>query len=169
MPGSVRKFREDVWSTWLNSCATSMCHGGSDAGRLALATRRPNHDQTVYTNLYILQKYRTNDGLPLLNWENPEQSVLFQMGLPREDSLFPHPNAPIGVAGRDGWKRTFRDVDEKMFRRSVEWVRSMYKPRPDYAIPYVPVKPFEPPPRPEPVPRTPEPAGQGGGGEPQPR
>jgi hypothetical protein len=144
MPGSIRRFREDVWGTWLmNSCATTMCHGGTDAGRLVLATRRPNHDLTVFTNLYILQKYKTKEGRPLIDWENPEQSVLFQMGLPREDSQFPHPNAPVGATGRDGWKRAFRDTDEKMFRRSVEWAASMYRPRPDYGIPYTPIRPFE--------------------------
>ena len=154
MPGAVRKFREDVHTTWLNSCATLMCHGGSDAGRFVLATRRPNHDQTVYTNLYILQKYRTNDGESLIDWENPEKSPLFQLALPREDSLRPHPHAPLGAAGRDGWKPAFRDTSEKMFKESVDWVRSMYKPRPDYKIPYVPVKPFEPPPLTPAVPKV---------------
>jgi len=181
MPGSIRKFRENVQATWLmTSCATTMCHGGSDAGRLVLATRRPNHDQTVYTNLLILQKYQTRDGRPLLDWENPEKSILFQAALPRQDSLFPHPNAPLGAAGRDGWKPAFRDTSERMFLRSADWVRSAYKPRPDYNIPYVPVKPFEPPPAPKPAPATAPanggaadgPAGdprQGREGEPPPR
>ncbi len=167
MPGAIRRFRDDVHATWLmNSCATVMCHGGTDAGRLMLATRRPNHDQTVYTNLLILQQYRTNDGRPLIDWENPEQSVLLQMGLPREDSLFPHPPAPIGAAGRDGFKRVFRNVDEQQFGKAAAWIRSMYKPRPDYQIPYVPAKPFEPPPV-----NSPAPAREGGGGnaEPSPR
>lgn len=174
MPGSIRKFREDVWNTWLNSCATYMCHGGSDAGRLVLATRRPNHDQTVYTNLYILQKYRTRDGESLIDWENPEKSPLFQYGLPREDSLRPHPVAPVGSAGRDGWKPSFRDTRERLFQRSVEWVRSMYKPRPDYKIPYIPAKPFEPPePKAAPAPAPNPSASPGAGGgrmeEPPPR
>lgn len=177
MPGSIRKFRENVHATWLlNSCATTMCHGGNDAGRLVLATRRPNHDQTVYTNYYILQKFRTRDGLPLIDWENPEKSVLFQMALPREDSLSPHPPAPVGEAGRDGWKRAFRDTGDRLFEKSVEWVRSAYRPRPEYTLPYSPAKPFEPPPAQAGVPKTPaaggaggQGGGGGGGGEPQPR
>jgi len=169
MPTSVRAFRESVHATWLlNSCATNMCHGGNDAGRLVLAHRRPNHDQTVYTNLFILQKYRTRDGRPLLDWENPEKSLLLQLALPREDSLFPHPQSPLGGAGRDGWKRVFRDTDDRLFEKSVQWIASVYKPRPEYPFPYVPMKPFEPPPAVKPAAAPaggagPD-AGNGGGG-----
>ncbi|MBX3405177.1 MAG: hypothetical protein KF869_00315 [Phycisphaeraceae bacterium] len=151
MPGSVRKFRDGVQATWLlNSCATITCHGGTDAGRLVLATRRPNAEPTVYTNLLILQRFRTADGKSLIDWEHPERSPLLQLGLPRKDSLFPHPPAPMGVSGREGWKPFFRSTDDRTFERSVEWIRSMYRPRPEYPIEYEPIKPFVAPPPPAP-------------------
>lgn len=147
LPGSVRKYRDGVQATWLlNSCATAACHGGTDAGRFVLATRRPNADPTVFTNLLILQRFKMADGRALIDWEHPERSPLLHMGLPRNDSIHPHPPAPMGSSGRDGWKSIFRSTDDRLFERGVEWIRSMYRPRPEYPIDYEPIKPFSPPP-----------------------
>lgn len=158
LPGSVRKYRDGVQATWLlNSCATAACHGGTDAGRFVLATRRPNADPTVFTNLLILQRFKMTDGRSLIDWEHPERSPLLQMGLPRNDSISPHPPAPMGSSGRDGWKSIFRSTDDRLFERGVEWIRSMYRPRPDYPIDYEPIKPFAPPPPPASAP-SPAPA-----------
>lgn len=176
MPGAVRKFRDGVQATWLlNSCATITCHGGTDAGRFVLATRRPNADPTVYTNLLILQRFRTADGKPLIDWEHPERSPLLQLGLPRKDAQIPHPPAPMGASGRDAWKPVFRSTDDRVFERSVDWIRSMYRPRPEYPIEYEPIKPFvappppaaAPAPQPPPVSTPPDPAPSGQQGQPE--
>lgn len=144
-PKGFRLFREDVQRTWLlNSCSTTQCHGGSEAGRLVLQTHRPNSDQTVYTNFLILSRYVLDDGTPLINWDNPERSPLLHMGLPREDALFRHPPAPLGVTGRDGWRRAFRSTDDPQYRRGYEWLKAMYHPRPEYPIEYTPARPFTP-------------------------
>jgi hypothetical protein len=142
-PRGFRLFRDDVQRTWLlNACSTSQCHGGSEAGRLVFQTARPNSDATVYTNFLIVDRFRLSDGTPLVNWDNPERSPILHMGLPREDSLFPHPVAPVGDAGRDGWRRVFRSPDDPQFRRGIEWIKAMYRPRPEYPVVYQPVRPF---------------------------
>jgi len=182
-PPSIRLFREAVARTWLMSCATTQCHGGLEAGRLILENRAPNSDAAVYTNMLILQRFRTTlspkagkaeapgavpantnaptDGVPLINWDNPELSPLLHAGLPRADSLFPHPvvrrRAQDGAGTRinDLWRPEFRTAGDKMFVRSVDWMRSMYRPRPEYPVQYTPLRPFIPPPTPVLAPGSP--------------
>lgn len=130
-PLSLNKFRLNVHPVWLmNSCATSQCHGGTEAGRFFLFNRRANTANTVYTNLLILErsKYR---GEPMLNYERPERSPLLQLGLPADCSFFPHPDVA-------GWRPAFRDQADIKFTRTVEWMRSMYMPRPEYPIRFEP-------------------------------
>lgn len=129
-PASMKKFREQVHSAWLvNNCATTRCHGGSAAGRLLLTNRRPNADQSVYTNFLIIDRFQTAEGRPLLNWAEPERSVLLQMGLPMDDALTPHPEVK-------GWAPVFRSRDDRRFGQAVEWMKMMYRPRPDYGVEY---------------------------------
>ncbi len=143
-PASMAAFRTQVHRTWLvganSSCASSSCHGGQEAGRLYLNNHRPNTDATVYTNFLILDRFRLRDGTPLINYDEPAKSPLLQMALPRDRSLYPHPNVSRG-AGRRGWRPFFRDENDLRFRRAVEWIRSMYKPHPDYPIEYKPPVP----------------------------
>ncbi len=129
-PASMKKFRDQVHSAWLiNNCATTRCHGGSAAGRLLLTNRRPNADQSVYTNFLILDRFKTDEGRPLFNWGEPERSVILQMGLPRDDALVPHPEVK-------GWAPVFRSRDDRRFRQAVEWMQMMYRPRPEYGVEY---------------------------------
>lgn len=144
-PPALEIFRSDVHRTWLqNACATSQCHGGTEAGRLWLATRRPNSDATVYTNFMILERFRMvtpehPEGIPLLNHENPERSPLLQMTLPEDISLFPHPP----LRGRDArrFRTPFRSMDDRGYRRAVAWLEALYRPRPEYPIEYEPPVP----------------------------
>jgi len=132
MPRAVRKFRDHVHAAWLiNSCASTRCHGGSEAGRLQLTNYRPTSEESVFTNLLILERFRTSSGQPLLDFAEPERSVLLQTGLPRNDSLSPHPVVP-------GWTPAFRNREARRFAQAVDWLRSMYRPRPDYPIEYTP-------------------------------
>lgn len=148
-PAPMRLFRDQVARTWLMGCATNECHGGLEAGRLVLVNRNPNSDAAAYTNYFILQGFRIADGKGqsrgLIDWEFPERSPLLQMGLPREDSVFPHPPVVRGAAQKDIWKAEFRSTEDKPFQRAVAWMKSMYRPRPDYPVEYTPLRPFEPP------------------------
>jgi len=129
-PASMRAFRDDVHSTWIaNSCATTACHGGGSAGALWLTPRRPTSPRSVYTNFFIIDRFRLSDGTPLIDYENPGRSPLLQLGLPRSDSIVPHPDVR-------GWTPVFRSRDVRRFRQAVEWIESMYRPRPEYELDY---------------------------------
>ncbi|MCB9837958.1 MAG: hypothetical protein H6813_01335 [Phycisphaeraceae bacterium] len=130
LPASLKLFRDTVNSTWLvNSCATTRCHGGPDAGRLMLANRKPSADLPFLTNLLILERHTLDDGTPMINYESPESSPLLQMTLPRRESLFPHPRVK-------GWKPVFSNEHARRFQQAVQWIEMMYKPRPTYPIEY---------------------------------
>lgn len=138
-PRSIERFRDNVQQAWLiNSCATDRCHGGAEAGRLRLYNKRPNSDPTVYTDFLILDRFRMADDQPLINYEEPARSPLLQLALPRETSLFPHPKVP-GANGRgDVWKPALSSTGDKRFGQAVDWIKSMYRPRPEYPVVYDP-------------------------------
>jgi hypothetical protein len=129
---SMEKFRDEIQVTWLlQNCATSACHGGANASGLTFYRRRPGAEQSVYTNFLILDKYRTDDGQPLINWQTPDRSLLFQMGLNRDNAFRPHPEVK-------GWRPVFRNSSERRFREGIEWIESMYRPRTESVIEYDP-------------------------------
>lgn len=159
-PRSMKLFRDDVNRGWLaNFCATTDCHGGTDAGRLWLYNRHPNSDQTVYTNFLILDRFRIKatkgdrkgESVPLIDYAHPSQSPLLQLALPHDESLFPHPI--VDKPGKAHYRPLFRSEDDSRFQRAIGWIGSMYLPRPDYRLDYVPPVPPAPPvaqqPRPE--------------------
>jgi hypothetical protein len=140
-PASLKQFREQVHGSWLmNRCATPMCHGGSEAGRFRLAMRRPNAEETFFTNFLILERYRLEDGRVLIDYDDPDRSPLMHLGLQRDLSLAPHPAVPIRDGKGDRWKPVFDDVDDDSFVRASKWIRAMYRPRPEYPfdVPTVP-------------------------------
>lgn len=140
-PASMQAFRRDVHQGWLmNGCATNRCHGGEDAGRLYLKRSRPTDAATYYTNFLILDRFHLADGKPLINYDEPEKSPLLQMSMPRNLSTRPHP-AVRNQAGIDQWKPAIRSVDDRRYRATLDWIRSMYRPRPDYGLTYDPPSP----------------------------
>ncbi len=169
-PPSIARFKSRVGSGWLmNACASNRCHGGTEAGRLRLFNQRPNSDRTAYTNMLILDRFVLEDGTPLINHEHPDRSPLLHLGLPRHASLFPHPEVDRERLGQD-WRFAFRNPSDRAFRQTVDWIGSLYTPRPDYGIEYPPAaapeaqtRAVEPDPQdagPQPAPETgPEPAG----------
>jgi len=131
-PRSMDVFRDRVHATWLvNSAATTQCHGGSKAGRFVLLNRRPTSPAAVYTNFLIIDRFTMSDGTPLIDWAEPENSPLLHLGLPPSDSLFPHPKV-------EGWQPVFTSRDSRRFKQAVEWIKMMYRPRPEYPIEYDP-------------------------------
>lgn len=166
-PSAMRRFRDNVHRTWIiNSCATSNCHGGNEAGRLMLNNRRPNSDATVYTNFLILDRFRIREAkrpdvnpdvnaeaaaaqpteprlVPLIDYDDPASSPLLQLGLPAGESTYPHPTIPGPGKGRT-IPPVFRGKDDRRFLAAIEWIKSMYKPRTEYPIEYTPPSPAMP-------------------------
>lgn len=132
-PRPVRLFRENVNRTWLlNSCATTACHGGEAAGRFRLNPERATNDATILTNMFILDRFRMRDGKALINYEAPANSPLLQFGLPPDQAKQGHPDVSAAGFRKQDVKPAFRDMDDLRFQQGVEWIRSLYKPRPNY-------------------------------------
>lgn len=131
-PEALRRFRDDVYATWLaRGCASFRCHGGLEAGRLRLPRARRTDPKVYLTAMLILEAYRTDDGLPIIDFQQPADSILLQAGLPRHVAAWPHPEVP-------GWRSVFRSDIGGRFREGVEWIDAMYTPRPDYPVDYTP-------------------------------
>ena len=139
-PASFGEFKKLIAgrSGWLtNGCAAMRCHGGTGAGRLQLSSQNPNSPETLYTNFLILERFTLVDGTPLISHTDPERSPLMHMGLVRSRSLYPHPEVDARSIGRD-WRAIFRTTKSTNFKRTADWIRSLYMPRPDYGIVYPP-------------------------------
>lgn len=131
-PRSMEFFRDRLHATWIiNVMATTRCHGGSESGRLKLFNRRPTAEESFYTNFLILDRFETQDGQRLINYEQPERSLLLQYALNRSDASSPHPIV-------EGWQPAFLSRESRRFKQGVEWIRMLYRPRPEYPIDYTP-------------------------------
>lgn len=131
-PYALNIFRQRVHNTWLiNNCATSRCHGGLKAGRLFLHRKGHKDDRVRYTNLLILERLDLGDEWPLVNYEQPLMSKIIQYGLPRTEARLAHPDVP-------GWAPVFGRSNKRLLDDAIEWIESMYQPRPDYPIAYEP-------------------------------
>ncbi len=131
-PRSMEYFRDRMHATWIiNVMATTRCHGGSESGRLKLFNRRPASEESFYTNFLILDRFVTQDGQRLINYEQPERSLLLQYGLNRSDASSPHPIV-------EGWQPAFLTRESRRFKQGVEWIRMLYRPRPEYPVKYTP-------------------------------
>lgn len=132
-PASIAKFRTRVHNSWLiGNCATSRCHGGVDAGRFFLYTGNAKDQRIRYTNLLTLLNFKV-DGKPMVNFEDPPNSLLIQYALPRTTARYPHPDVK-------GWKPVFGNSTPQLMQDTLDWIRSMYQPRPEYPVKYIPPK-----------------------------
>ncbi len=130
-PESLNMFRTRIHNAWLiGNCATSKCHGGTDAGRFFLYGKDFKDDNVRYTNLLILLRTRI-DTRPLIDPEKPIDSLIYQYALPKTEARWPHPDvrgySPIFTQGRHGLQDDF-----------VDWVRSMRQPHGEYPIEFTP-------------------------------
>ncbi len=145
-PRALNLFRRRVHDTWLmNSCATSRCHGGPNAGDFFLHEARYRDERVCYTNLLILERLEVDPEWPLINFNVPMDSLIIQYGLPRDEARKPHPDVP-------GWTPIFTRGHHRMLRVALEWIESMMQPRPQYPVEYEPPTLRAPLSEPEPFP-----------------
>ncbi|MEN9641343.1 MAG: hypothetical protein RIR77_532 [Planctomycetota bacterium] len=129
-PTSVAKFRTRVHNSWLiSNCATSRCHGGVDAGRFFLYTGNAKDQRIRYTNLLTLLNFKV-DGKPVVNFEDPADSLLIQYAMTRSSARYPHPDVK-------GWRPVLSNTTPQLLQDTLDWIRSMYQPRPEYPVKYV--------------------------------
>lgn len=131
-PHALNQFRLRVHNTWLlNNCATSGCHGGPDAGALYLHRQNYTNERVRFTNFMILERLQTDPQWPLINYEEPEMSLIIQYGLPRQAARLAHPEVR-------GWRPVFTKLNDRMKEQSIQWIESMMQPRPAYPIDFDP-------------------------------
>ncbi len=131
-PHALNLFRRRVHNAWLlNTCATTHCHGGVEAGRFFLHRRGYKDERVRYTNLLILQRQEVDPDWPLVNYDEPMMSLIVQYGLPRHLARRPHPDVK-------GWRPVFGRGGKRMLRETVTWIETMMQPRPQYPVEYEP-------------------------------
>jgi len=99
--------------------------------QLYLFDRGREQDRISYTNFYILTQVRIG-GVPMIDRDRPEESLILQWGLPRESAKFP---APEDVPN---WQPYFRDTEDQRYTRIVEWIKTLVADNrnTDYGITY---------------------------------
>jgi hypothetical protein len=126
-PPSLARFRNRVHNAWLiPNCATSRCHGGLHAGRFFLHSDGASETRIRYTNLLTLLKFEV-DGKPLVDFEDPPNSLVLQYATQRNLARYPHPDVK-------GWKPVFVKASPEMLGEALEWIRGMYMPRQEYPV-----------------------------------
>jgi hypothetical protein len=144
-PRSLELFKKSVHNAWLiRNCATSGCHGGNNAGRFYLHRYDTKDPRTVYENLLILERLDLGGPHRLIDYENPSRSLIIQHALPPSESRNPHPDVP-------GYKPVFPADGGRLQKETEKFIRSMYRPRPQYPVE------FEPPTQKEPLRAAPSP------------
>jgi len=90
-PIFMRNFRT-VWPNINSSCASVNCHGAPKGkGEFKLFPRGAGtNDRADYTNYLILNLWEKG-GEQMINRDRPEDSLVLQYGLPRNDAKFKHP------------------------------------------------------------------------------
>ena len=132
-PPALQAFRTQVHHNYvLNYCATSQCHGGAPQAMQALPLfQEPaGAEETIYTNFYILNQHRNEQGL-MIDRDQPPLSLLLQYGLPRNAAATPHPDV-------SGWRPAFTGPGDPRFERYARILNALYKPAPSYGIDYQP-------------------------------
>lgn len=149
-PTPLREFRTKVNPTYVvGHCGR--CHAvGKDAAP-QFFTRKANGEEAAYTNFLILSRM-TGGIRDMIDRQTPDDSLLFQYGLPREEATFPHPEVP-------NFRHYFSGKQDKRYQEMTEWVKTLYRPTPRYPIEYTApgtkapaAEPVEPQPAPAPLP-----------------
>lgn len=81
-------------------------------------SRRPNREPQAYTNFLILLNLRV-DGRDMIDLNRPEESLLVQWSLPRDEATFPAPEVR-------GWRPYFQGQDDPRLARFVRWTQQIY-------------------------------------------
>lgn len=138
-PANLINFRKRIHDNWLlNRCGSRMCHGGPPelAGRFRLHRKSRIDDQVRTSNLLALNRLEI-DGHRMLDWAEPDQSLLYQYALPRQKATMPHPEV-------DGWKPIFTPAARTLKKAYQQWIEGMMSHQhKDWPVSYTPWAPPE--------------------------
>jgi tetratricopeptide (TPR) repeat protein len=154
-PQAILEFKAKVQPALLQGCATTACHGGSNAGKFLFYNPADN-DAVSYTNFYTLtQLTSTVDKTErrMIDRLYPKNSLILQFGLPRDRAEFDHPDVP-------GWKMFFSGTQDTRYLNGLDWIQNGLVPiQPNYGIEFTlptakapatqPAQPVQPAPPPD--------------------
>ena len=139
-PATMATFRKRIHDNWLlNRCGSRACHGGTPerAGRFRLHRASRVDDQVRASNLLTLNRLEI-DGNRMLDWSEPDQSLLYQYALPRQNATMPHPEV-------SGWKPIFTPAARTLRKAYQDWIDAMMSHHhKDWPVEYTPWSPSEP-------------------------
>ena len=99
---AINQFK-NIQGILLQRCATPRCHGGTEAGKLAIIRTRATDRKTVIQNFLAVNKY--------VNREDPPKSALLQKPLAGEDGGHP--------------VKVFKNDSEAIFQKIVAWIKTL--------------------------------------------
>ena len=92
--------------------------GSGQVPGLELVPAGREETRIAMTNFYILTQTKIN-GVPLIDRNNPEESLLIQWGLPREEAKFAAPK------NLQRWESYYKDPKDERFVNMVKWIESL--------------------------------------------
>ena len=125
-PPALDRFRRTIHDRWLLPKCGSCHTRESSPGGFGLETQDANKPEIRMLNLLLLEQAATSDGTPLLNWRNPAESRLLDLGKDPRAAKYPHPEV-------EGYTPVFHRGRETWVTNVIEWLEMMYRPRPNLA------------------------------------
>ena len=125
-PPALDRFRRTIHDRWLLPKCGSCHTRESSPGGFGLETQDANKPEVRMLNLLLLEQAATSDGTPLLNWRNPAESRLLDLGKDPRAAKYPHPEV-------EGYTPVFHRGRETWVTNVIEWLEMMYRPRPNLA------------------------------------
>ncbi len=125
-PPALARFRNQVNPQYIARYFHKHFGQGQVEG-LKLYATRPNSVEEAYTNFFNLHAYPAGETADMIDRVVPEDSLLIQWGLPRENAKSPAPQV-------EGWAPAFRSIDDPQVQQLIQWIRLLYSPAPDYGI-----------------------------------
>jgi len=130
-PPVMKTYRSEIAPLYINGYFSETFGRGAVEG-LSLFGGRGQRVRAAYTDFYILHKFQRGNAY-MIDRDKPEESLLVQWGLPRDQAIYKAPDVP-------GWRPFFTGRDDPKFDKVVEWIDSLYKTV-DYGIRYSPPAP----------------------------
>lgn len=128
-PEVFATFRRKILPLISRGCSRSGCHGSQPTGEFRFPPGSRQNEAVAYTVFALLDRTRTAAG-PLLNRDDPSNSVLLDYMLPQKDATRPHPD--VGP----GRKLTpiVKSTSDRNYQMVLDWINTLRVPHPDYQL-----------------------------------